>query len=103
MLRHVPAGLCAVALWCSASHAQTIQAVRIFPGGGNSAVYGISVDGFYAAGYSNNAASTDTSLRWYTAGGSTNLGLLPGGLFNSYAKAISGDGGTLVGYGGTAS
>ncbi len=95
-------GLSVLALSCAVTRAQTISVVPIFPGGSNSAVYAVNSNGTAAAGYSNNAAGTDTGLRWVNPGGSGNMGFLPGGGLNSYAQAIDGTGTILAGYGDSA-
>ncbi len=81
---------------------QTISLVATYPGGSNSAVYGVNSNGTAAAGYSNNAGGTDTGMRWLNPGGSLSMGFLPGGGLNSYTQAIDGSGTILAGYGDSA-
>ena len=90
-------------LFVAAADAQTIHVVLPHTGGNYPNVNDISSDGSVAAGWAENASMVDLALRWTLAGGSTNMGLLPGGAFNSYAEAISANGAILAGYGGTTS
>jgi hypothetical protein len=94
----------AIAAWASVpAIGQSIHAVSPHAGGTFSSVLDISSDGSAAAGWADNASSTDLALRWTVANGTFNMGLLPGGAFNSYAEAISPNGMALAGYGGTPS
>ena len=96
-------GLAAMGSIAMGIHAQTIHGVAPHAGGSYSSISDISSDGSVASGWSDNASSVDLALRWQLSSGSTNLGLLPGGAFNSYAEAISSNGAMLAGYGGTPS
>ncbi len=84
-------------------HAQTTHAVAPHAGGSYSSISDISSGGSVASGWSDDASSMDLALRWQLSSGSTDLGLVPGGAFNSYAEAISSNGAMLAGYGGTPS
>jgi len=76
------------------------------PGGDfGSAAYSVSGDGLTVVGTSRSwqtfyfPYSVTEAFRWTSAGGMVALGDLPGGVFASGARAISGDGSTIVGGG----
>lgn len=83
--------------------AQTINPVEPIVGGSFVRAFDVNANGTAAAGYTDNAASVDTALRWTNPGGSVSIGLLPGGTFNSYATGIDGSGTILCGYGDSGS
>jgi len=62
-----------------------------------------SVDGSVVVGYSSNASYQLEAFRWTAATGMVGLGDLPGGVFNSQASAVSGDGSVVVGLASTSS
>lgn len=73
--------------------------VLILPGlssGHDTKPYGISNDGLTVAGYSTNSSNQMRAVRWTQAGGTQDLGVLPG-FTNSWALDVSGDGSTVVG------
>jgi len=92
-------------LACAAASvsAQTIAEVPPIPGGGLTRVYAVNSDGTAAAGFSEDAGSNDRAIRWTLSGGTQNMGLLPGGVFNSNAQAIDSTGTILAGYGDSGS
>ncbi|MBY0312798.1 MAG: hypothetical protein K2W85_12075 [Phycisphaerales bacterium] len=79
--------------------AQTINPVAPISGGSFSRADAVNNTGTAATGYTDNAASIDTTLRWTNPGGSVSLGLLSGGVFNSYGEAMDSTGTILAGYG----
>ncbi len=83
--------------------AQTISEVPPIPGGGLTRVYSVNSDGTAAAGFSEDAGSNDRAIRWTLSGGTQNMGLLPGGVLNSFAQAIDSTGTILAGYGDSGS
>lgn len=89
----------AVASGFGTASAQTIHEVPPIPGGGFTRIYAVSSNGNSAAGYSDNAASQDRAIRWTFAGGTQDMGFLPGGVFNSYAQGIDDSGTILCGWG----
>ena len=103
--RAIGLGLGAVltAAGAAAAHAQTIHEVPPIPGGGLTRVYAVNANGTAAAGFSEDASSNDRAIRWTLSGGTQNMGLLPGGVFNSYAQAIDSTGTILAGYGDSGS
>jgi uncharacterized membrane protein len=89
----------ALLLFVGGAAAQSITSVGVFPGGGNSVVYSISSNGTAATGYSNDASGRDTTLRWLSPSTTQNLGLLSGGVTNTYGQAINITGSIIAGYG----
>jgi len=70
---------------------------------GRSSARGVSADGTAIVGITRNSEDDrDQAFRWSSAGGVQMLGSLLGGV-NSSAAAISGDGGTVVGWSESAS
>jgi probable HAF family extracellular repeat protein len=76
----------------------------VLPGAGvDSAAFGVSADGavvvglgrFQGGGFQPNLEA----FRWTSDSGMVGLGDLPGGLFESFAFDVSGDGSVVVGYG----
>lgn len=67
-----------------------------------SAAYGVSADGLVVVGSSSSGSGNMQAFRWTPAGGMVGLGDLPGGNFNSGARASSTDGAVIVGYGNSA-
>jgi probable HAF family extracellular repeat protein len=65
-------------------------------------VHDISADGSVIVGF-NNSPSRPEAFLWTSGGGMVGLGDLPGGLFESKARAISADGSNVVGQGCSAS
>ncbi|MBY0261821.1 MAG: hypothetical protein K2Q20_05730 [Phycisphaerales bacterium] len=96
-------GLVAIGGTAGLTLAQTINPVEPIVGGSFVKVYDVNATGTAAAGYTDNALSVDTALRWTNPGGSVSMGLLPGGTFNSYATGIDGSGTILCGYGDSGS
>lgn len=64
-----------------------------------SYAWGASADGSVVVGGSSSGLSRIEAFRWTQAGGTVGLGDLPGGSFNSGARAVSADGSVVVGYG----
>ena len=70
----------------------------------SSAAFGVSADGSVVVGYGRVRRRGPSSpnfeaFRWTSDSGMVGLGDLPGGLFESYAFDVSGDGSVVVGYG----
>jgi len=63
---------------------------------------GVSSDGAVVVGYGSNAGFAPEAFRWTAATGLVGLGDLPGGVFNSQASAVSGDGTRAIGLASTA-
>ncbi len=82
---------------------QTITTVAPIAGGSISRASAVNANGNAVAGYSDNSSSADRAIRWTNPGGSVSMGLLPGGVFNSYAVAIDSTGTILAGYGDSGS
>lgn len=82
----------------------TFLALPLLAGYLSSEAAAVSADGRVIAGSSRNRAGLTQAFRWTSAQGAMPLGLLPQGSFST-ARAISGDGGTIVGIadGGTPS
>jgi uncharacterized membrane protein len=79
----------------------------VLPGGVGSAALGVSADGSAVVGwvrYDNPPffRSNFEAFRWTSDSGMVGLGDLPGGLFESFAFDVSGDGSVVVGYGSAA-
>lgn len=89
----------AIGLPAALACGQTISEVPTLPGGSFTRVYGVSANGTVAAGYADDNLGRDMAIRWTLAGGTGNMGFLPGGSVNSYAQAINADGSVVVGYG----
>jgi probable HAF family extracellular repeat protein len=70
-----------------------------YPPGGSSQCNGLSTDGSVIVGYKDFFPGTNGTFafRWTSAGGTQNLGTLPGDV-GSYAAAVSEDGSVVVGY-----
>jgi probable HAF family extracellular repeat protein len=82
---------------------QTITTVAPISGGSFVKASGVNANGNAVAGYSDDINSADRAIRWTNPGGSVSMGLLPGGVFNSYAVAIDATGTILAGYGDSGS
>ncbi|MFA6044260.1 MAG: hypothetical protein WC718_04700, partial [Phycisphaerales bacterium] len=93
----------AASLLAPAALGQMIIPVFPLPGGTSVRVSGLNSfgtgSGVNVVGYSDNAAGQDRAINWTSTGGTTSIGLLPGGTINSYAQAINYDKTTIVGYG----
>lgn len=81
-----------------------LQPLGFLPGGiGYSRAQGVSANGETVAGWSYSGSGTGLlpteAFRWTSAAGIQGLGDLRGGVFNSYASGVSGDGSTVVGMG----
>jgi len=72
-------------------------------GGVDSAAFGVSADGSVVVGWgrSDNGGPglVLEASRWTSGGGMVGVGDLPGGLFESFATDVSGDGAVVVGWG----
>lgn len=83
--------------------AQTIIPIAPIAGGSISRAAAVNATGTAAAGYSDNVSSADRAIRWQFPASTTNMGLVPGGVFGSYAVAIDSTGQILAGYGDSGS
>ncbi|MBA3483694.1 MAG: PEP-CTERM sorting domain-containing protein [Pirellulales bacterium] len=80
----------------------------VLPDGGvDSAAFGVSADGSVVVGWGRSQSGgfrlNLEAFRWTSDSGMIGLGDLPGGLFESFAYDVSGDGSIVVGYGSSAS
>jgi uncharacterized membrane protein len=87
----------------STAAAQSITTVQPVAGGSFVKASAVNANGNAVAGYSDDFTSSDRAIRWSNPGGSVSMGLLPGGVFNSYAVAIDATGTILAGYGDSGS
>jgi len=86
--------------WTAAGGMQSLGVLAGAPDQ-TSRAYGVSVDGNVVVGWSSSPNGTYNyraeAFRWTAADGMQGLGDLPGGPFDSWAQAVSGDGSVIVG------
>lgn len=89
----------ALLLCVGGAAAQSIISVGGISDGGHSAVHAISRGGAVATGSAGDQSSRDMALRWKRGSGLKSLGLLPGGMTNTFGQAINKSGSVIAGFG----